>query len=68
MTDADYARKLDELDRLLNDPDVPMLPDRIWSLLADVAGHQQAGHGQVGHDQMGYDIDPLLGMKRMAAA
>lgn len=39
MTDADYARKLDELDRLLNDPDVPMLPDRIWSLLADVAGH-----------------------------
>lgn len=41
MTDADYARKLDELDRLLNDPDVPMLPDRIWSLLADVAGHDQ---------------------------
>lgn len=23
MTDADYARKLDELDRLLNDPDMP---------------------------------------------
>lgn len=37
MTDTDYARKLDELDRLLNDPDVPMLPDRIWALLADVA-------------------------------
>jgi hypothetical protein len=37
MTDADYHRKLDELDRLLNDPDVPMQPDRIWSLLADVS-------------------------------
>jgi hypothetical protein len=37
MSNADYRRKLDELDRLLNDPDVPMQPDRIWSLLADVS-------------------------------
>ena len=37
MTEADYARKLDELDRLLNDPDVPMQPRRIWTLLADVS-------------------------------
>ena len=37
MSDAEYTRKIDELDRLLNDPDVPMQPDRIWSLLADVA-------------------------------
>jgi hypothetical protein len=37
MPTADYCRKLDELDRLLNDPDVPMQPDRIWSLLADVS-------------------------------
>jgi hypothetical protein len=37
MTDREYSRKLDELDRLLNDPDVPMQPDRIWSLLADVS-------------------------------
>ena len=37
MSTAEYRRKLDELDRLLNDPDVPMQPDRIWSLLADVA-------------------------------
>ena len=34
MTDAEYARKLDELDRLLNDPDVPMEPAKVWSLLA----------------------------------
>jgi hypothetical protein len=37
MSTAEYSRKLDELDRLLNDPDEPMQPDRIWSLLADVA-------------------------------
>jgi len=37
MTEAEYARKLDELDRLLNDPDVPMEPRRIWALLADVS-------------------------------
>jgi hypothetical protein len=37
MSTAEYLRKLDELDRLLNDPDVPMQPDRIWSLLADVS-------------------------------
>jgi hypothetical protein len=37
MSTAEYSRKLDELDRLLNDPDVPMQPDKIWSLLADVS-------------------------------
>jgi hypothetical protein len=37
MTDTEYARKLDELDRLLNDPDVPMEPAKVWSLLAEIA-------------------------------
>jgi hypothetical protein len=37
MSDSDYVRKLDELDQLLNDPDIPMQPDRIWSLLADLS-------------------------------
>ena len=37
MTDMEYSRKLEELDQLLNDPTVPMQPDRIWSLLADVS-------------------------------
>jgi hypothetical protein len=36
MTCTDYVRKLDELDRLLNDPDVPMQPDLIWCLLDEV--------------------------------
>jgi hypothetical protein len=36
LTDAEYARRLDELDRLLNDPDVPMEPTKVWSLLAEI--------------------------------
>ena len=39
MTELDYRLKLDELDRLLNDPDVPMEPARIWSLLAELSEH-----------------------------
>lgn len=37
MTDGEFERKLDELDQLLNDPDVPMQPARVWALLAEVA-------------------------------
>ena len=42
MTEADYQFKLAELDRLLNDPDVPIEPARIWSLLAEVSQHDLA--------------------------
>ncbi len=37
MTEIEYARKLTELDRLLNDPDTPMEPTKIWSLLAEIS-------------------------------
>jgi hypothetical protein len=37
MTQDDAARKLDELDSLLNDPDVPLDPARVWALLAEVS-------------------------------
>ncbi len=37
MSDCDAASKLDELDRILNDPDVPMEPARVWALLAEIA-------------------------------
>ena len=37
MTELEYSRKVEELDRLLNDPSVPMQADRIWTLLADMA-------------------------------
>jgi len=46
MTQDDYARKLDELDRLLNDPDVQMDPARVWSLLADVSGRDPSALAQ----------------------
>lgn len=45
MTDTDYSRKLEELDRLLNDPDVALEPDRIWSLLAEISQHDLDGIG-----------------------
>jgi hypothetical protein len=48
MTQEDYARKLDELDSLLNDPDVPMDPARVWSLLADLSGRDTGSPAQRG--------------------
>lgn len=36
MTEAEYATMLEELDRQLNDPDIPMDPARVWALLADL--------------------------------
>jgi len=48
MTDDDYTSKLDELDRLLNDPDVPMQPARIWSLLAELS-QKDIKTGMVSH-------------------
>lgn len=43
MTEADYERKLDQLDRLLNDPDVPMEPEKVWSLLAEISQRDLSG-------------------------
>jgi hypothetical protein len=42
MTQAEMTRKQDELDRLLNDPDVQMEPARIWSLLDELAAESAA--------------------------
>jgi len=39
MTQIEYARKLDELEKLLNDPDVSLEPGRVWSLLDEIAVH-----------------------------
>ena len=48
MTDSEYASLLDELDRLLNDPDVPMQPSRVWSLLAEISHHDVPHAGASG--------------------
>jgi hypothetical protein len=37
MTDTEYQRTQEEIDRLLNDPETPMRPDRVWALLEDLA-------------------------------
>ncbi len=37
MTEYEYIHKVDELDRLLNDPDVPIEPAKVWSLLAEIS-------------------------------
>ena len=37
--------ELDELDRLLNDPTVPIEPAKVWSLLAEIA-QQDRGRAQ----------------------
>ncbi|HTC08515.1 MAG TPA: peptide chain release factor 1 [Acetobacteraceae bacterium] len=46
MTDVEYTRMLDELDRLLNDPDVPIEPSRVWSLLAALSQRDMASDAQ----------------------
>lgn len=43
MTDCEETLKLAELDRILNDPDVPMEPARVWALLAEIARQDAAG-------------------------
>lgn len=38
---ADQVARLDELDRLLNDPDTAIDPDRVWTLVFEVAHHER---------------------------
>ncbi len=39
MEQIEYTSKLEELDHLLNDPDVSLEPDRVWMLLAELSRH-----------------------------
>jgi hypothetical protein len=39
---TDLARKLDQLDYLLNDPDAPIRPGQVWALLAEISRHEAA--------------------------
>ena len=40
MTNDNYVQKLEELDRLLNDPSVPLQTALIWQLLGEIAKHE----------------------------
>jgi hypothetical protein len=42
MTTEEYAGKLDQLEHLLNDPNVPMQPLLIWRLLEEISQHETA--------------------------
>ena len=42
MDERDFEDKLAELDRLLNDPEVRMDPDRVWTILAEISGKDDA--------------------------
>lgn len=37
MSETEIERRMAELDRLLNDPDVRMDADRVWTLLAEIS-------------------------------
>ena len=37
MDERDTDAKLDEVDRMLNDPDAKMEPALVWSLLAEIS-------------------------------
>jgi hypothetical protein len=42
MTEREHESKLAELDRLLNDVETRMDPDRVWSLLAELSAATRA--------------------------
>ena len=42
MTDREFEAKLAELDRLLNDPEVRLDLDRVWTLLAEISARDVA--------------------------
>ena len=48
MTETELHSKLDEIDRLLNDPETSLEASRVWSLLAEVSLHD----GQVNPARM----------------
>ena len=52
MTNDYRSTKLDELDRLLNDPDLPIRPDMVWGLLDEIirAGYAGCSRGVVEAD------------------
>jgi hypothetical protein len=41
MTETELHIKLDEIDRILNDPETSLEASRVWSLLAEVSLHDR---------------------------
>ena len=66
MTDDRDARKLDELDRLLNDPEVPMQPELIWRILDEISHSEPCDARQTIPMRPGSDDDVPLRVPRYA--
>uniref|UniRef100_UPI001F3901C1 hypothetical protein n=1 Tax=Falsiroseomonas oryziterrae TaxID=2911368 RepID=UPI001F3901C1 len=62
MTEREIETKLAELDRLLNDPETRMDPDRVWALLAEVSAPAAPGRAT------GTALQGLAGAAPAAAA
>ena len=67
MTNDDYVQKLDELDRLLNDPGVPMQPILIWRMLDEISTHA-AGTVRSRFAAFGHDTDRRVDDERLISA
>jgi len=37
MSESEMERRMDELDRLLNDPETRMDAERVWAILAEIS-------------------------------
>jgi hypothetical protein len=55
MPDDTLVRKLSDLDRLLNDPDVPMEPMLIWRLASEIAKHEVSAAAPPGIQDTGLE-------------
>jgi len=42
MTEREQSAKMAELERLLNDPDAPMQPGRVWTLVDELMAVEPA--------------------------
>ncbi len=47
MSSSEYDRKLDELERMLNDPDSKMEPEKVWVLLAELSSQSASAVAEI---------------------
>ncbi len=45
MEPAEYSRKVEEFDHLMNEAEPPAAPEELWRLLAELAVHDLAAGG-----------------------
>ncbi len=50
MEPAEYSRKLEEFDRLMDDSEPPAPPEALWELLAELSHHELQGAGGPGRN------------------